>query len=235
MAKDTLVEGEKEKVMPYCFDFLHNKCIVFRYSSKVKRGFEDLGTVLEKVVSSLQVRSSFMSVTPCSFFPYEVYCAPMPIQAEFVSRVVSRAGDFVWRHKVPTLIAGGLLSLTYAASFLGESRRIDPSSIPGTPQPTPGLDGSGGGGESLEALSTDSLSDWASDGCVSIGGLPEGRHTTYSALMELSARSGWPFPGNDKVFLKHRLGDKDNPTSVIAALDENKIVFNADSWCPFEP
>lgn len=145
----------------------------------------------------------------------------MPIQAEFVSHVVSRAGDFVWRHKVPTLIAGGLLSLTYVASFLGESRRIDPSDSGNTPQPTPELSGIGGGGEELP-----------SDGCVSIGGLPEGRHTTYSALMELSARSGWPFPGEDMVVLQHRLGDRDNPISVKAALAEDQIVFDADSWCP---
>ena len=65
-----------------------------------------------------------------------------------------------------------------------------------------------------------------------MGGLPPGRHTTYSALRQLSAEQGWEFPGDERVVLWHRLGDYDEAISVRGALAEGKIVFDADSWCP---
>ena len=70
----------------------------------------------------------------------------MAAPVEFLSNIVRGT----WKHKAPVGMVATVLILTQAASFLGESRRIDPSSIPGTPQPTPGLDGSGGGGAGLE-------------------------------------------------------------------------------------
>lgn len=126
------------------------------------------------------------------------------------------AAAFVWRHKVPIGMVATVLSLTQVASWLSESRTV---SLPSSPQPTPELSGIGGGG------------DLRSDKCVSIGSLPDGRRTTYSALRELSARNGWPFPSDEEVFLRHRLGDQGKPISVENALAEDQIVFDADAWC----
>lgn len=139
-----------------------------------------------------------------------------------------RFSDFFSRQKIPILIVAGAVSLTAVASYLAQFRT---PSLPPALQPTPGLVGSGGG-ELLEALPTDSLSDPTSGRCVSIGGLPPGHHTSYSALGQLSVEQGWQFPSDERVVLRHRLGDNEDPVSVKDALAENKIVFDADAWCP---
>lgn len=152
----------------------------------------------------------------------------MTARTELFSKIAHGPVEFAWEHKGPLGIVAVMFGLTYALSFLGESRRINTSSILTTPQPTPELNGLGGGGEGMDQLG---LSDTASEGCVSIHNLPQGRQTTWSALDELSARNGWLFPREGSVVLMHRFGDREGPFSVQEALQTKSLVHNGDAWC----
>lgn len=152
----------------------------------------------------------------------------MSARNELYSNIARGPVDFVWKHKGPLGIVAVMLGLTYTLSFLGESRGINSPSISTTPQPTPGLNGAGGGGEGMEQLG---LSDTTSEGCVRIHDLPPGLQTTWSALDELSERNGWLFPGEGSVVLVHRFGDREGPFSVQEAVQTKSLVHKGDSWC----
>lgn len=152
----------------------------------------------------------------------------MTARTELFSKIAHGPVGFAWEHKGPLGIVAVMFGLTYALSFLGESRRINPSSILTTPQPTPELNGAGGGGGGMEQLG---LSDTASEGCVYIHNLPQGRRTTWSALDDLSARNDWSFPGDNSVILVHRLDDREGPFSVQEAIQTKSLVHDGDAWC----
>lgn len=138
---------------------------------------------------------------------------------------VNSAVRFTFRHGrwvVPIALTGCMIGSAFLNWLPADTFVSNP-----TPIPTPGLTGVGGGGE-LPRTATSTPSK--NRKCVSIGDLPPGKHTSYSALRELAKQTGRQWATEtDIVYWVHGKGDEEQRPWQEALREDD--VYNADSWC----